>query len=348
MDASNPEGLGSQTGPIHRSQGGETSVEGQSRSSQPPQASSPPPSGRKRFWVTLAAVTVPVIGVLAIIVPIVVQRNQTSTSTETVIVREPSGPPSSRESPSPRAATPDPFKDAPVLGRVEDYSAGRYTKDWLVPASAPFDTFPTTPTRTADRSGSYRFPHCSPEQISWLEAHAVTSDAGVRPGVKLHNTADLGGALALTNVRFEGSDVVSEPLVAFECPVGGAGPTGALVVIKMDGSPGAWGELELDTGAPVTLNVSPGEVELVTFEQDRSVDRQRAYSGRILADAVGRGETFVLANDVEFRPAHMPGYFVGYGSPAWEDGRLRCRTPENGRTPGGPARVVSPALLRRR
>lgn len=208
---------------------------------------------------------------------------------------------------------------------------------WQIPVSAPLATFPDTP---AQESGYYS---CSPEQIAWLETHAHegTVFGWGKFDLSLLNTADGGGSLSLSNVRFEGDEVASEPLVTFHCPMGGMGSAGSQsITVGVTGAPAVWGPGSgadaQPEGSVATINLAPGAASPVQLLRAPEVDTQRQYEGRFLADLVDdSGETVILAENVAFRRESAPGFFVGYGGAGFVDGILRCGVPVEEPVPGG-------------
>lgn len=67
-------------------------------------------------------------------------------------------------------------------------------------------------------------------------------------------------------------------------------------------------------GAPVTLNLQPGELLPLTFLRSDSVDTSRRYEGRIVADVYdGNEEQVALVPDMVFWNAPVAGYHLGFG-----------------------------------
>lgn len=229
--------------------------------------------------------------------------------------------------------------DYRVIGVLDDPlafyhdNASNFSDTWNIPITAPIETFPDTPTY---EGGLYTT--CSKEQVAWLREHALeASPSGSGQfDLTLQNNAADGGALSVTDLRFDGEEVPSEPLVHFGCPVGGRGmgPQQQMLV-DIDGSSAVWSaptsEGEMPEGSLVTVNLAPGEATPVRLIRSGAVDRQRQYAGRFLADIEGETvETVVLAADVEFTREAVPRFFLGYGVMAQADGLFRCGVPSTG------------------
>lgn len=303
---------------------------------------STPARSTRRTLGLAAAVAVPAIGAAGFLVPWLAGMGERESSVDTLEVHgsaDADGAGADSEAVAQVDAVdeaPDPLADAAVLGEIlrDDAATVQVERviDWAIRVSAPLETFPDAPV--PDAWGGHG---CSPEQIAWLSEHATTP-APQSVGVRVHNTADTGGALALQNVRFEAAQVDAEPWVRFECPAGGRGGTDdQYVEVDVDGSPATWSSSFGGDGEPegslVTVNLSPGEVAELVVARAPQVDRQRAYAGRLVADlADGSGTTVILANDVRFDRDMVPGYFVGYGNVGYESGQLHCGTPD----PAGP------------
>ena len=142
--------------------------------------------------------------------------------------------------------------------------------------------------------------------------------------------------MPIGNIRFVGEEIETVPLVSFQCPVGGRGSAGGQqpLLIRVTGEEALYGEAVgvegedvQPVGSPVTLNLAPGEVSVITLTRDDSVDTQRRYEGRFVADIVdGSGESLILAEDVAFRRAPVSGYYVGYESGA-RSNIFECASP---------------------
>lgn len=252
------------------------------------------------------------------------------------VLSERAGPASTtadeRDAPT-EPATPAPEPEVAILGELNPYEFGPAPKNvgdfWQIPTSAPFDTFPDAPKKDGD------YWACSSKQIAWLQEHALPYPVLASWGqfnVTLHHDADDAMALSLSNIRFEGEETPSDPLVRFSCPVGGvSGNQLQSILIGTDGSAARWSEaVDADSkpeGSPVTFELPAGEPTPLQLLRAPDVDQQRQYAGRFLADDAKTGETVVLAENVTFHRENVPGYFVGYSTAGWLDGKLYCGLP---------------------
>lgn len=272
--------------------------------------STAPPKPRKLLKAVGigAAIVLPLITAVGIVVPAIAKLGERASSLETLSVE----------------TAVDPYADAEVIGAAEVQSA--FSKDsrsdWEIPVSAPIASFPLD--NTPNEFGE--FIDCSEAQLEWLEEHAKlgpgTGSAAFN--LTLRNTSTTGASLPLGNIRFIGEEVESGPTVRFQCPTGGRGDTGGNqpLLIKVTGEESLYGEAlnasgegVMPEGSPVTLNLAPGEVSVVTLTRDASVDTQRRYEGRFIADLVdGSGETVVLAEEVTFKRAAVEGFYIGFPS----------------------------------
>lgn len=275
---------------------------------------------KARVWAIGGGIAA-TVGVASVVIPWAADLATQSSSSDSVEVVA--------EQPTEAPPTTDPLAGAVVLGDVmPEWETTLPTSkliDWVIPASAPMTSFPQE--LGVDEWGYNR---CSDEQYAWLEQFASPWYYNPTLDVSLRNNADVGGAVSLTNVRFDGEETHSEPLVRFECPTGGRGdgPT-QLIILDMTSGNAVWGPHYGmgdggAEGSPVTINVAPGEATELVFTRS---DLQRSYSGRIIADVAGENsDTFIIADDVSFERNPVPGYFIGYGNQAYEDGLLRCAT----------------------
>ncbi len=205
----------------------------------PPPVTQPPAvlkTGPKRVWRYVAG-AVAVAGTLAaaaaLVVPLLVDRGEKETAPETLTVRH-SGSASGEGS--------DGDYGAP-LGTLEpEYGDG----SWMVPLSAPIETFPDEPHFLAGTGQVF----CSEEQGEWLKTHGTylesnswDTQAG-EVSLRLGNEAISGGALSLNNVRFEVGEEYQEGLVRFEFPSGdrGGGTLGQSLLLSAQGGPAIFGE----------------------------------------------------------------------------------------------------------
>lgn len=273
-----------------------------------------------RIVTAVAAVAVPVITVASVAIPLLASLGETESSAETVEVR---GEP---------AASEEVEAEAEPIGEIDPPHEGDI--DWLIPVSAPIETFPLDAAPGPDGYTE----SCSEAELDWLEKHASRGTARQSSSfsLTLHNASTEGASMPLGNIRFEGEEVPSEAIIPFECPAGGRGASGGgqPLLIGVGGEEarygeavGAYGEDVMPEGSPVTLNLSPGEATGVTLVRDEGVDRQRRYEGRFLADVVdGSGATVVLAEDVVFSRDAVDGFYVGYRPGNLSD-EFVCKSP---------------------
>jgi hypothetical protein len=255
------------------------------------------------------------------VIPLVVDANEKETSADSLDVR-----PSTGADAPPAAAKPVAVFE--LIGELEGRVFEQTPESWAIPVSAPLESFPTSVAST--QSGI----SCSDDQVAWLTAHAVPLDdwhptlspSKSRSGeflLTLRNDATTGGALALGNIRFDGAEVDSEALAWFSCPRTGKGaqPNPQTIELDTTGAPAVWSEpvgneagASQPAGTPAVINLSPGEILPLRVLRAESVDTQREYSGRFLADLLdGRGETVILSESVTFHRETLPGFWFGWG-----------------------------------
>lgn len=149
-----------------------------------------------------------------------------------------------------------------------------------------------------------------------MASGAQSASTGWKIVIDVANDADTGGALSLTNIRFEGDVIESAPLVPARCGLGGYGDGGWLqpFTLYLDESPATYGSgagLAVDPasllpeGEVATVRISAGEVKTIEFSFSDMRDELgsgRSAVGRIVADMVSpeSGE-IVLLDDVEVR-----------------------------------------------
>ncbi len=235
---------------------------------------------------------------------------------------------------------------------------------WRIPLTASFEDFPldTTIATNVDEAAAAKATRCTDEELEWLRKNAFPSpspdprDSGRTFNVAIRNEAFSGGAMSLSNIRFEGSEVPAVPTIHFACPNLGNGDSGHQEwLISVDGQPAIYGrELDYDPperpqypeGTPVTLNLQPGEYVSVLLTRDESVDTQKQYEGRFLADVVGTDETVILADNVEFTRNAIPEHFIGFTS--GNTRRLSTFVCADGQTTTNPCTLEEAANLMRR
>lgn len=291
------------------------------------------PSGRG--LLKKIGIVVPVVTAIAVAVPLIANWNERSSGPGALAQVTNSSTPATNPPSNPGETV----EESPAAGEETDSSVSNYYPDgeaigdaelpfqdsdeWLVPVSAPFSSFPD--------NGVEGEAGCTAEQLAWLESNAFPNRRSQFFDVTLQNTASSGAALSMGEIRFEGEEIPSEPWVFLECPHGGKGDGGGSqpILIDTQGTSAVWGETFADDnpqpiGSPVTLNLSPGEVAQVTFERANTVDTQRAYVGSFVADADGIATPVVMADNIEFVRAQLPGYYLGWGANYSE---LHCGTP---------------------
>lgn len=288
--------------------------------------SEPVPKPRKLLKVfgIAAAIVLPLITAASITIPVVAGLSERESSADTLKVM----------------TAPDPFADAEVIGeettqRFEHYDPSKYQMDWKIPVDAPIDTFPLELSLNAE----YGWYQCSEQQLEWLSKHAEPFSIFSPErsfDITVHNSASAGASLPIGNIRFLGEEVSSTPWLYFGCPGGGRGAVGGvqLLLVGVDGEEALYGEPVaasgddvMPEGSPVTLNLAPGEVSVITLTRDESVDRLRRYEGRFIADVLdGSERTVVLADNVTFRQERVPTYTISIqNDPASPDFQtLRC------------------------
>ena len=293
-------------------------------SQQRPGAQEP---GRRRRALKIlgiaAAIALPLITAVTVTITVLANLNERESSAESLnILADPV----------------DALADAEVIGEWSDAQAqnygshGEHRTFWRLSLEAPIETFPTNQV-----PNEYGFTvDCTPEQLAWLEEHS-TAEGLIRDSFSLtvHNDATTGGALPLGNIRFLGSEIDSQPSVYFMCPppqVGAVG-SGQPFVLGVDGGEALYGEplymeegeQAMPVGSPVSLNLSPGEVQVLTLSRADSIDDQRSYTGDIVADVQGgSGETVVLAEGVLFDRANLPGFKI---ESSGMDNSFKCLSP---------------------
>ena len=197
--------------------------------------------------------------------------------------------------------------------------AERAGQDWVVPADAPWASFPI-----GGEPGDY----CTPEQDAWLAEHGFPSKAEMR--FTFVNTNTDGGAATVSEIRVASDE--TEPAVVVECPLrkGGEIPvqTGVLDTAVdrvavfsedlLEGSGGGGFDDRLtygDPGTPIVLNLQPGEqAEVLLWVWGPTLNRgglvatvhdgDDQYIVTILDPAVGTTVVPILAgpNIVTIRP----------------------------------------------
>lgn len=204
---------------------------------------------------------------------------------------------------------------------VEEGGAWDWYKGiWYLPADADLATFPFT-----DPNGDLY--NCSEEQITWFEAQgALPFSAFQSRDLFLSNDASAGGAISITNVRFENAVSDSARLVRVNCGFDdgiGDAPIQE-IVLYLDGRAGTYTDafqpMSLDPNGEIfpegeiaTVNVAPGEAAiarlLIGTISDELGEGQVA-AGRVVADMVSPEKGVVILIDD----------FAVYGRPVGPDG----------------------------
>lgn len=279
-----------------------------------------PKRSKKALGVALAII-LPAIAVASVAIPFIANLSETESSADTIRLVPPSEESASEIS-------------MQVIGEVDSPTFGN--TDWFVRADAPIETFPLD--APVDAYGTYGT--CSEAQFAWLEQHGgrigMSHDPGAGLSLTLHNSSTTGASMPIGNIRFEGKEVESVAFVSFQCPAPGRGdaPWGQPLLIGVTGDEALYGEAlgvsgdgVQPEGSPVTLNLAPGEVSVLKLTRDDTVDTQRRYEGRIVADLIdGSNETLVLAEDVVFYRAPVPNFYVGY-EPGYSSNVFVCASP---------------------
>lgn len=271
-----------------------------------------------------AATLLPMITVASIAVPIITELGERQSSPESLQVEE--------------AHEVDPAAPVAVIGELSNDRQG-YNEFWRIPVSAELSEFPAP---SPDEHGGFV---CGEEQYRWLESQGEWFHPGLPDNtftVTLRNSASTANALSLGNIRFEGEEIAEEPRYNFYCNRGGrgAGTLSQLLVLGDTGEAAVYSEPvnasgaeEMPAGAPVVLNLSPGEVIVVTLTRGGAFDPQRSFKGSILADVIdGDGETVVLVKDIVFHREPLQKFELQYGQFGMPDGVFYCGEPGNAST----------------
>ena len=256
-------------------------------------------------------------------------------TTESPTTTEPSNPDSTPEPAYTTIGdTYDPFKNT---GPESD------PVSWRIPITASIEDFPI---QIEPSPGAEFESGCNEAELNWLRENAIPAGHPMDNGdpartfnIAIRNEATSGGSLSLRNIRFEGSEThAAPPTIFFQCPILGNGALGSQeLLINVTGEPAVYGEVldfsangkpQFPEGTPVTLNLEPGENLAIILTRDDAVDTQKQYEGRFLADVVGTDETVILADNVEFTRAVLPGYFIGFNGGAGRTTDFVCRDGE--------------------
>jgi hypothetical protein len=154
------------------------------------------------------------------------------------------------------------------------------TPDYLVtqfvlPLDVPLEEMPFTSV-------------CTEDMHAWLSAHGKERPPAYEMSVR--NGADDGPMLTIDNVRVVGKKTIpARPGFLFNCPDAGVGET-AVLNLRLDREgPAMLLDEDLVTERPFAFNLEPGEKGAIIL-QLRGGD-QEGYSGRVVADVTGGGDT---------------------------------------------------------
>ena len=288
-----------------------------------------------------AAIALPLITAVTVTITVLANMNERASSA------------SSLEAQSERASA-DPFVDAAVIGAVEEDG---WQNMVLLPLDAPLSEFPVP--AGVEESWGTDYP-CGDEQFDWLAEHGERYNPDAPQNtftVTLRNTATSSGSLALGNIRFVGEEFEEQPRYSFVCNWGGrgAGTLSQMLVVGAEGEEAVYSEPvnasgaeEMPAGSPVTLNLAPGEVLVVTLTRGDWVDPQKSYRGRFVADVQdGSGETVVIAEDIVFHRDPLDGFTLYYGAMGTPDGVFYCAREGTSKNSGDPCTLEEAARYAR-
>lgn len=288
----------------------------------------PPPPGdptggpsalhRKSVVRTAFAVFASGIAVLAVAIPIILSNSGEETSAETLVV-EPERLQETGDAPEAEQAVEselgaEPGDNEIVIAAEADTPIGEFVPfdsqlretgqpvletSWLIPISMDLSGYPF-----ADEE------YCGLEQARWLRAHgALAISDQFAWEVDVLNEAASGGAISLTNIRFEGELQPAEPTVYMYCgPENIGGESGGIqpIDLRVDGSPAVFGSTELVfepsdllgvEGEIATVNVSPGQLRRISlrlYESHWSLEPATEYRGALVADMLSPEEKRVI------------------------------------------------------
>lgn len=243
----------------------------------------------RRLWraVSLgAAVVVPVVTVLTIVIPMAVESGNRTTSQDTFAIGDAvvSGAPAADPALAAFAAPSIRSSYSPADGA--DIPTDHIYR-FEIPLDAPWETFPLV-------GGNGE---CSDQQREWLRENEVQVDGG-SGWTPVQNTATDGGALTIQNVRVEGEFHPQDPVRFYvQCWVGGRGAGAEFVSVRVtlgDSAPGTVLFDNTSTALPVgglfSATLGPGELLPMYLDVD-SLQPDQDFYGRIIADVVAGGET---------------------------------------------------------
>ena len=265
-----------------------------------------------------AAIALPLITAVTVTITVLAHMNERASSASSLEVRS-------------DRADGDPFSGSSVIGAVEQSGWKNRVR---LPLDAPLSEFPV-PNGVENSGGTDYL--CGDEQFDWLASHGERYDPDLPENtftVTLRNTATTSGSLALGNIRFVGEEFEEQPRYSFTCNWGGrgAGTLSQMLVVGAEGEEAVYSEPvnasgaeEMPAGSPVTLNLAPGEMLVITLTRGDWVDPQKSYRGRFVADVQdGSGETVVIAEDIVFHRDPLSGFALYYGTMGMPDGVFYC------------------------
>lgn len=227
----------------------------------------------------------------------------------------------------------------PVVGYVDHSIKWSDETVWQVPVDAPIETFPfdSQPVISDFDSG------CTDVQVQWLTEHAVPQqffawgDAGNALHLEINNDV-YDSTVTLTDIRFDGEEVPSVPMIQFACPFNSIGEAfNQVPQIGVDGKPAVWGPdfgmgmpggmiaEEMAEGTPLNFGLSPVQTGHLTLLRSKEVDSSKQYAGNIVAAVDGSSaQTVVIGEDAVFWRAPESGYWFGYGPRSY--GAIQCHS----------------------
>lgn len=295
--------------------------------------------GRRRMSVGKAlgivtATALPVITLAALTIPIITNMAETESSQDTLRTSMSGTPP---------AVTQADVAPAEVMGSMQQYrhsfgtpgseeheayeAVGGIWVDWLLPVDAPIETFPTY---SGDIETGY--PSCMPDQIAWLNEFAVRAAEYNKQEYKVNivNDSTTGGAISLSDIRFEGQGREVVPRIHFMCQANRGAGAGQVAKLRTDGSSAVYGEDlwaskdAMPEGSVVTLNIEPGATEVLVLDRVREPIHNIDYSGSIIASMIlPEAQEVVLAEDITLTAFAIEGFSIMY-SPSVHRSGFQC------------------------
>lgn len=181
---------------------------------------------------------------------------------------------------------------------------------WLVPADAPWETFPLMQQSEAG---------CDAGQVEWLREHGINPNTAVQGLMELdlRNDATDGAAMTVTNIRTEGELSGDVTLIWVTCQYVGAGGGPQVVSLDFSGQPAVWAEPSSDgigeakpVGSIVSVDLAAGQLEqlFVLLPSEQTA----IFRGDIVADVrVGSEESVTeLVSDMTAIPKPYAAFSV--------------------------------------